>query len=180
MGRRVLLRHISSPLMRTSHQILSSVSQKACCIFESSVGCLGLVGDQEGHTCEIHCMNLILVLAVLVLQWLVGLVELHVLEIELSVGHSGLVGNHEAFQFHGKILVLVVVVVEACLVLQKWLLGLAGHMWLQVLEIELRVGSLGMVGYNDEGQSCEFHSMNIAQWLLGLAGHVENKVLEME
>lgn len=125
----VLLRHISSPLMRTSHQILSSVCQKACCIFESSVGCLGLVGDQEGHTCEIHCMNLILVLAVLVLQWLVGL---------------------------------------------------AGHMWLQVLEIELRVGSLGMVGYNDEGQSCEFHSMNIAQWLLGLAGHVENKVLEME
>ncbi|KAL6288093.1 hypothetical protein ACE6H2_012483 [Prunus campanulata] len=133
MGRRVLLRHISSPIMRTSHQILSSVSQKACCVFESSVGCLGLVGDQEGHTCKILGMNLILVLAILVLQWLVGIVglmELCVLEIELSVGGSGLVGNHEAhrFQFHGKILVLVVVVVEACLVLQKWLLGLAGHM----------------------------------------------------
>ncbi|KAL6274013.1 hypothetical protein ACE6H2_024705 [Prunus campanulata] len=151
--------------MRTSHQFFSSVSQKASCIFESSVGCLGLVGDQEEHTSEIHGMNLILVLAILVLQWLVGLVELQVLEIELIVGGSGLVGNHEAhrFQFHGKILVLVVVVVEACLVLQQWLLGLAGHARLQFLEIELRVGSLGRVGDDDEGQSCEFHSMNLAQ-----------------
>ncbi|CAB4305616.1 unnamed protein product [Prunus armeniaca] len=134
------------------HQILLNVSQKAYCVFESSVGCLGLVGDQEGHTCKIHGMNLILVLAVLVLQRLVGIVglmELHVLEIELA---------------------------------RDWweITRHIGHMRLQVLEIELRVGSLGMVGDDDEGQSCEFRSMNIAQWLLGFAGHVENKVLEME